>query len=136
MTRYVDLADFLLIAEAVTGIDADVLAKSAGMNLADSALAAPAANFGGVEFYPGFGEKVAVLGWHLCQNHPLTDGNKRAAWVSMVMMARLNGGDLVPDSDDDAVAMMLDVASGHAHVGMLATWVAAHLHEPDERRPG
>jgi hypothetical protein len=51
-TEYLDLADFLVIAEAVLGIDSDTLIKTSRLDLADSALHAPAAAFGGVEFYP------------------------------------------------------------------------------------
>jgi death-on-curing protein len=51
---YLDLADFLLIAEAVLGVSAEDLAGVAQLNLAASALDAPAAEFGGVEFYPSF----------------------------------------------------------------------------------
>jgi hypothetical protein len=39
---YLDLVDYLLIAEAVTGIPAETLAKLPGIDLADSALHAPA----------------------------------------------------------------------------------------------
>jgi hypothetical protein len=39
--EYPDLADFLAIAAAVTGIDTDVLIRSAKLELADSALHAP-----------------------------------------------------------------------------------------------
>lgn len=52
MTRYITLAEFLWLAEQVTGTDAAVLAKASRIDLADSGLAAPAAGFGGQEFYP------------------------------------------------------------------------------------
>jgi hypothetical protein len=50
--RYVSLAEYLLIAEVVTGTNASVLARSARIGLAESALAAPSAAFDGVEVYP------------------------------------------------------------------------------------
>ncbi len=43
MTRYIDLADFLIIADAVLGIDAKVLARSVRIDLAESALYFPSA---------------------------------------------------------------------------------------------
>jgi prophage maintenance system killer protein len=49
------------------------------IHLADSALHAPRAGFGGVEFYPDVPMKAAVLCAHLVWNHPLPDGNKRVA---------------------------------------------------------
>jgi hypothetical protein len=51
---YLDLVDFLLIGEAALGVDAADLARVTQLNLAASALDAPAAEFGGVEFYPEF----------------------------------------------------------------------------------
>ena len=46
--QYLELADFLLIAEAVTGTPAEALASSdRTVHLAESALAAPAAAYGG-----------------------------------------------------------------------------------------
>jgi death-on-curing protein len=75
--RYLDLADYLLIAEAVLDTPAEELALVIRVDLAESALASPAAEFGGVEFYPDFAVKVAVLCRHLIKNHALPDGNKR-----------------------------------------------------------
>ncbi len=49
------------------------------LDLADSALHAPAAGFGDTDFYPHFVDKAAVLLVRLARNHPLPDGNKRAA---------------------------------------------------------
>jgi hypothetical protein len=48
--EYLEIADFLLIAEAVTGISAEHLANSERtVHLAGSALAAPAAAYAGQE---------------------------------------------------------------------------------------
>lgn len=51
MIRYLDLAEYLWLAEQVTGVSAEVLAKSGRIDLADSALNAPTAGFGGEDFY-------------------------------------------------------------------------------------
>jgi hypothetical protein len=50
--RYLTLAEALIVAEAVTGIDAVVLARASRVELLDSALHAPQAGFGDEEFYP------------------------------------------------------------------------------------
>ena len=81
--RYLDLVDYIAIAAEVTGLDVETLMHVAKLDLADSALHAPAAGFGQVEFYPDFVAKAGVLVVRLAKNHPLPDGNKRAAWVSM-----------------------------------------------------
>jgi death-on-curing protein len=52
VTRYINLAEYLWLAEQVTGIEAAVLAKVSRADLADSALHAPAAGFGEEDFYP------------------------------------------------------------------------------------
>ncbi len=79
MIRYISLAEYVWLAEQVTGIEAAVLAKAARIELADSALHAPSASFAGEEFYPDIIDKAAVLTCRLAWNHPLPDGNKRAA---------------------------------------------------------
>jgi death-on-curing protein len=65
--------------------------KAANLDLADSALHAPAAGFGETEFYPKFVDKAAVVIVRLAKNHPLPDGNKRAAWVALRMFVEING---------------------------------------------
>lgn len=45
--RYLSLAEALVIAEAVTGIDSSTLARGPRVGLLDSALHAPGASFGG-----------------------------------------------------------------------------------------
>ena len=78
MTAYLELADYLLIAEAVLGLPAELIADFNRIGLADSALAAPRASVAGVEAYPDFITKAAVLCWHLVRNHPLPDGTSGA----------------------------------------------------------
>ena len=69
-----DLADYLLIAEAVLGVPAEEIARWPGIGLVDSALHAPAAAFESVELYPNVIDKAAVLCVRLARNHPLPDG--------------------------------------------------------------
>ena len=78
--EYLDLADYVGIAAEVAGLDEVIVVKIANLDLADSALHAPSAEFGGEEFYPDFVDKAAVLLVRLAKNHPLPDGNKRVAW--------------------------------------------------------
>ena len=65
MTRYLDLAEYLWLAEQVTGVPAKTLANSSRIDLADSALHAPMAGFGDEDFYPDIMDKAAVLCWRL-----------------------------------------------------------------------
>ena len=124
--RYLNLAEALVIAEAVTGIETVVLAKSAGVGLLDSALHAPQAGFGAYDLYPGFIDKAAVLAVRVSRNHPLPDGNKRLAWGCLTMFCALNGHELhVPV--DEAVNQMLAVASGEIDEEAMAVWLSGKL---------
>ena len=125
MTRCLDLAEYLWLAEQVTGVEATVLAKASRVDLADSALHAPAAGFGDDEFYPDVFDKAAVLCCRLAWNHPLPDGNKRAAWAALVMFIDLNDGSWDPDPPDvdQAEEMMLAVAAGEVDEPWLAAWL-------------
>lgn len=81
----VELGDLLLIAEIHTGIEAECLARmDRVVTLAQSALAAPFAGFGGVELFSTFEDKAAIYCARLVTYHPLPDGNKRAAYDVMI----------------------------------------------------
>lgn len=71
MTRSITLAEYFWLSEQVTGVDADILAKSSRSDLAESALQAPQAGFGDVEFYPDIEDEAAVLVCRLAWNHAL-----------------------------------------------------------------
>ena len=125
MTRYLDLAEYLWLAEQVTGVPAETLTLAGRIELADSALHAPMAAFGGEEFYPDLVSKAAVLCYRLVRNHPLPDGNKRAGWAALVVFVDLNAGRWDPDPPDidDAEQAMLAVAGGHMDEHAFTRWV-------------
>ena len=120
--RYLTLAEALVVAEAVTGLDLTTLSRSPRIDLLDSALHAPQASFGGQELYPEFIDKAAVLAVRIARNHPLLDGNKRLAWSCLVMFVMLNGYQLIVPPDD-AVSTMLAVAAGEVDEAALARWL-------------
>ena len=125
MTEYLDLADYLLIAEEVLGVPAERIAGWPGMGLAESALSAPAMGFGGVEFYPDLLDKAAVLCVRLARNHPLPDGNKRVAYLALVEFLARNGVEWVPPSVEETVATVEGVAAGRVPERELADWLRA-----------
>jgi death-on-curing protein len=124
--RYLDLAEYLLIAESLLGIPAEQLAQLDRLGLAESALNAPAAGFGEVEAYPDFESKAAVLCWHLVKNHPLPDGNKRAGFVALVEFCARNGRPWHRTDDDPAAtdAIIRGVAGGTIDRDELRAWIA------------
>jgi death-on-curing protein len=81
----VGIADFLLAAEAVLGIDAERIARATRISLAESALAAPFASFEGNDLYTDPVQRAAILASRIVRNHPLPDGNRRVALLLMDM---------------------------------------------------
>jgi death on curing protein len=127
--EYLSLADFLLIAETASGIAAEELAHLPNLALAESALAAPSASYGGVEFYPDFVDKAAVLCARIVRNHPLPDGNKRTAFLALVEFVERNGrlwGESSRDPDE-SVAMIEAVAGGTLSEAQLAAWIRSRV---------
>jgi death on curing protein len=126
---YLELADYLLIAEAVIGVRAEVIANFDRIGLAASALASPQAGFGGVEAYPDFATKVAVLCWHLVKNHPLPDGNKRCALLATIEFVERNGRTWLPAPGDpeETVEIIEGVASGEVSEADLGEWMSRRL---------
>ena len=123
MAEYLDLADYLLIAEAVLGVPAEAIARWPGIGLAESALHAPAAAFEGVELYPDVIDKAAVLCVRLARNHPLPDGNKRVAYLALVEFLARNNFEWSPPSVDETIATIERVAAGEMPEPELAEWL-------------
>ena len=67
-----------------------------------------------------------MLRWHLVNNHGLPDGNKRCAFVAMVVFLRRDDVVWTAPGTDDAVATMVAVASKHLDVAGLAEWIRSH----------
>ncbi len=130
--EYLDLADFIAISAAVTGLDEDTIVKVADLGLADSALHAPSASFGDREFYEDFVDKAAVLVVRLARNHPLPDGNKRAAWVSMRMFIDVNDWSWSRRPElDEGEETVLAIAAGELDEEQTAAWLRGYLVAPD-----
>ncbi len=134
-TRYLDLVDFLLIAEAALGVEVAVLQRMTSLHLAESALAAPAAEFGGSEFYPEIHTKAAILCSRIVRNHPLPDGNKRLAYLCAVEFVERNGFFWQPPAGDDpggneTVTVIQALAAGDNDEAEFAQWVAGRVRMP------
>jgi death-on-curing protein len=125
LTRFISLPEFFWLAEQVTGIEAQVLANTGSVNLADSALHAPQASFDDQDFYPDLIDKAAVLTCHLAWNHPLPDGNKRASWACLVLFLDLNDVIWEPDPPDvdEAETSILAVAAHDVDEDWFADWL-------------
>ncbi len=65
--------------------------------LLESALAMPSAQIGGVFLHPDLFTMAAAYLFHLAQNHPFVDGNKRVAAVSAIWFLMLNDKEVTAD---------------------------------------
>ena len=115
-----------LDTDIVLDIHAEQLAIFGGgdgvrdLSLLESALARPLNKF-------AYGETdlaalAAAYAFGIARNHPFVDGNKRAAFGSMIVFLGLNEIDLdVPP--EDATAIVLDVAVGEIDEDGLTRWL-------------
>ena len=125
---YLDLADYLAIVTEVTGLDIETAIQVTNLDLADSALHAPQAGWGATDLYPDFVDKAAVLVTRLTKNHPLPDGNKRAAWVALRVFIELNDWEWSPyPSVDEGERLMLDVAGGTWSEHEVVEWLTPRI---------
>ncbi len=123
MTVYLELGDYCEVAAAILATSAEQIARLPRIALADSALATPRAGIGEEAAYPTLIEKGAVLVEHLARNHPLPDGNKRAAFVSVWLFMELNDRPFSGEVPDIDVPMVERIAAGVATLPEIEAWL-------------
>jgi death on curing protein len=89
-----------------------------------SALHMPRAEFDGQWLHDDLCAMAAAYGYHLSQNHPFVDGNKRTAGMAMFAFLVLNDAEPVAP-EDEYYATMMAVASGAMTKAQLADWLRA-----------
>ena len=94
-------------------------------NLLESAVGQPRATFGGKHLHRTLFDKAAAYGFHIARNHPFVDGNKRIAFVVMDIFLSRNDWDLRA-KEEDAYAMMMDLAQGRLTKTTLSAWLKEH----------
>ena len=95
------------------------------MNALLSAVAMPQATFDGKHLHADIFEMAAAYLFHLVQNHPFVDGNKRAGAVAALVFLDLNGVEVSID-DDRLVEFVLDVAQGRQNKHAIAAFLREH----------
>jgi death-on-curing protein len=94
------------------------------LGMLESALARPLNKF-------SYGETdiaalAAAYAFGIAKNHPFVDGNKRAAFASIIVFLGLNGIDLVAPPEQ-ATAVIMALAAGEVSEDDLTRWIADNL---------
>jgi death-on-curing protein len=74
---------------------------------------------------PDIAALAAAYAFGLARNHPYHDGNKRIAFVTMAVFLGLNGR-RIDATEEEVVAVMLELAEGTLAEDVLAEWIRSH----------
>jgi death-on-curing protein len=125
-----------LSVEQIQSLHRDQIARYGGdaglrdRGLLESALARPAATFGGEDLYPDPPAKAAALMHSLVLNHPFVDGNKRVGAQAAIVFVEVNGWELLA-TPDELVDVTLELAAGKVAVEALTIWFRHRLRAVD-----
>lgn len=97
------------------------------IELLKSAIGMPSATFGGEYLHSSIIEMAAAYLYHLVENHPFVDGNKRVGAMAALVFLDLNGYEF-DASDTDFTAMVLKVASGKMMKPEISIFLKNHTH--------
>ena len=97
------------------------------IELLKSAIGMPSATFGGEFLHPSVIEMAAAYLYHLVENHPFVDGNKRVGAMAALIFLDLNGYDF-DVSDAELTDMVLKVASGKMLKAEITLFFRQHTH--------
>ena len=125
-----DDIDFLSLHDVLLAHD-DQIARYGGdpsvreIGLLESALAQPRTTFGGTFLHDfPFGMAAAYL-FHIVQNHPFADGNKRSGAVAALLFLELNGIVIEPPKSS-IYKLTMAVANGLADKSEIAEFFRSH----------
>jgi len=94
------MIDFLTLSEVLMILE-DQISNYGGKygvidrNLLSSALYMPESSFNGKYLHKTIPAMAAAYAFHICQNHPFIDGNKRVALASSLVFLDINGYELI-----------------------------------------
>ncbi len=113
------IAPVFLSLDEVIAIHNDQIKRYGGLlgirdiELLKSAVAMPAVSFAGKFLHTDIFEMAAAYLFHIIQNHPFIDGNKRAGTVASIVFLLMN--DIEIDIDEnDLELLVLSVANGES----------------------
>lgn len=94
--------------------------------LLESALAMPRASFGGTFLHADLWEMAAAYLFHIVQNHPFLDGNKRTGAAAAIVFLSMNDVD-VEEDEDGLVEITLATATGQADKAGIAEFFRTRI---------
>ena len=97
------------------------------MGLLHSAIAMPQASFGGEYLHKDLFEMAAAYLYHIVQNHPFLDGNKRTGAATAIIFLAINGVEVEAD-EEGLVELTLAVAQGNAGKQEIAEYFRKSAH--------
>lgn len=124
------MTDFLGV-EDVLFLHADQIERYGGehgvrdLGLLESAIAQPRAAFGGEVLHADVFDMAAAYLFHIIQNHPFLDGNKRAGAVAALVFLDLNGITIAAP-EGSLYDLTLAVATGRASKLQIAEFLRQH----------
>jgi len=95
------------------------------INLLKSAVAVPTASFGGEFLHRDIYEMASAYLFHIVQNHPFVDGNKRTGAVAAVVFLLLNGIELNA-SEKKFEILVLGTAQGKNDKAKITEFFRTH----------
>jgi len=130
---FLDIAKVLRIhrsmIEQYGGLDG---LRDPGMLL--SAIAMPQASFGGQYLHTDLPEMAAAYLYHIVQNHPFLDGNKRTGAAAAIVFLAMNDINLTAD-EEGLVNLTLSVAEGRCGKTEIAEFFRSLAHSTGGQAP-
>jgi len=122
---FLSVEDVLLLHADTIGIDGG----SPGVRdhgLLDAAVAMPRQRFDGEYLHEDIAAMAAAYLFHIAQNHPFLDGNKRSAVMAALIFLYVNGIEKLP-APQDLEIITRQVAAGKLSKDALTQWLRAQI---------
>ena len=122
--------DFLSLSDVLT-LHANQIELYGGMDgvrdmgLCESAIAQSQAGFGGEYLHDDIFMMAAAYMFHLVQNHPFLDGNKRAGAITALVFLDINGIEIQAPAGS-LYDLTIAIATGQLDKDEIADWFRKH----------
>lgn len=98
------------------------------LNLLSSAVSQPKQTFGGDSLYDSIETMAAIYAYHLAENQPFLDGNKRTALASSIVFLKLNRY-FLNTNNEEIYQLFIDLANKKISKDDLIQWYKDKTHK-------